>query len=646
MKLRTQAVLLGMAAILALAPRPAAADTRIFDIQLGLVAENTTVQIDGVVVTAVGRFGFFVQEPNSDPTYQRQWSGIWIFTNDLPTVEKGDLVNVSGVYQEYFDFSEIDETLGGAYSVVGTAAVPAPVQMRIAEVNDTGAMAENYESVLIRVDRTDATLFSRAPNPFNEWYMSTQPTIGVGDSLLFDVYSAAPGGDFEYDVPPAGTGYTFAQGILVYNFGQYKLAPRSCEGDLGGPCKPKLRGGYATAINKVNAQFGVGVDEVTAENANNYELASGFLVLAAQRDDNNHRIVHLTTENLPGGEPDQLIVNACKSEGGVNGDPNQTFNFRTGITRIEKIQKVTTPAVNDSSPLFGEIVTVEGKITALDGNYYYMQDAEGGQWDGLYSRVARGGSLAIGDKVQVTGRVNEFFGSTQINYQSGCDNWVNLGPQGAPVVNTVTAAQIKYRSATKVAEVWENQLVKIVNATVDSLTGTPGPYFREWLLRQTPDTAGCDLDGITGVSYDPCRLDRVDMTGILRYNFNQYRIAPRTGRGGDINVVFDNPACVATAVDEWNLSSLTVLGQNQPNPFQGSTQIVLRLPETSRVQLDVLDVGGRLVRRLVESDLAVGSHLVAWDGRNQDGVVVGSGTYFYRLRTDGHELSRKMMVLK
>lgn len=647
MKLRHTALVLGLCAASGVFADAALADTSIFDIQLGVVLPGTFVQVDNVVVTGVGKFGFFVQEPNPDPTWQRQWSGVWFFTNaNNGNVHKGDLVNVSGTVAEFFDFTEIDMNVGGGtFEIVGTGTIPSPVNLLISECNDTGALAEAYESVFIRVDRTDPSLFARAADAFNEWYVSTAATIGTGDSLLVDTRSAQPGDDFEYDIPAAGTQLSYVQGILTYDHAKYKIAPRNCETDLGGPCKPVLKGGYSVGVNKVNVQFGVGVDELTSENANNYELGSGFNVLSAMRDDANHKLVHLTTDNLPNGSPEQVIVNNVKSEGGLVGSPNQTANFRSGFTPIQQIQFVANPGTNDISPLVNEVVTVDGKITATDGNYYYLQDAEGGQWDGIYSRIAKTGDIHVGDRIQVTGAVNEFNGATQIGFKQGNDNFVNLGFVGNPVVNTVTAGQIKYRSSTKVAEPFEYQLVKIVNATVDSLAGTPGPVFREWLLKQLPDTAGCDLDGITGVSYDPCISDRVDMTGILRFAFGTYRIAPRTGRGLDINVVFDNPACAKTAVDETSAASL-VLGASQPNPFTSSTQIFLRLPATGPVSLEVVDVGGRVVRTLAEGEMTAGPHMLTWDGRREDGQRVPAGTYFYRLRTKGREVARKLMVVK
>ena len=91
----------------------------------------------------------------------------------------------------------------------------------------------------------------------------------------------------------------------------------------------------------------------------------------------------------------------------------------------------------------------------------------------------------------------------------------------------------------------------------------------------------------------------------------------------------------------------TRLEQNYPNPFNPATTIAFSLKARSRVRIDVIDVTGAHVRTLVDETRAAGSHSdVRWDGRNVQGESVASGVYFYRLRTDSFEKTRKMVLLK
>jgi hypothetical protein len=89
-----------------------------------------------------------------------------------------------------------------------------------------------------------------------------------------------------------------------------------------------------------------------------------------------------------------------------------------------------------------------------------------------------------------------------------------------------------------------------------------------------------------------------------------------------------------------------VLHQNRPNPFNPTTTIPYSLRESGHVRLDIFDVSGRLVRTLVDLDEADGMHYVAWNGRDQEGRPLPSGIYLYRVRKEGGEDSRMMLLLK
>jgi glycerophosphoryl diester phosphodiesterase len=63
-------------------------------------------------------------------------------------------------------------------------------------------------------------------------------------------------------------------------------------------------------------------------------------------------------------------------------------------------------------------------------------------------------------------------------------------------------------------------------------------------------------------------------------------------------------------------------------------------------RLEIYDVHGALVRRLVDADLPAGAHRVFWRGEDRDGGNVSSGVYFYVLDTGGHRYSRKMVLTR
>lgn len=68
-----------------------------------------------------------------------------------------------------------------------------------------------------------------------------------------------------------------------------------------------------------------------------------------------------------------------------------------------------------------------------------------------------------------------------------------------------------------------------------------------------------------------------------------------------------------------------------PNPFNPTTRIRFTLPAAGRAQVRVYDAAGRLVRTLVDAELAAAAHVATWDGRDDAGRSCPSGVYFYRV---------------
>jgi len=89
------------------------------------------------------------------------------------------------------------------------------------------------------------------------------------------------------------------------------------------------------------------------------------------------------------------------------------------------------------------------------------------------------------------------------------------------------------------------------------------------------------------------------------------------------------------------------LGQNYPNPFNLRTIISFTLPNSAPVSLDVFDILGRRVERLIDkAELQAGVHQITWDGTNAAGATVTSGIYFYRLVCGERSAIRQMTLLK
>lgn len=83
-----------------------------------------------------------------------------------------------------------------------------------------------------------------------------------------------------------------------------------------------------------------------------------------------------------------------------------------------------------------------------------------------------------------------------------------------------------------------------------------------------------------------------------------------------------------------------------PNPFNASTRIAFRLLEPGFARLTIYDMRGAAIRKLREASLDAGVHRVSWDGRNDAGAQVASGTYFVRFVAGDHHDSQRLVLIK
>jgi hypothetical protein len=81
-----------------------------------------------------------------------------------------------------------------------------------------------------------------------------------------------------------------------------------------------------------------------------------------------------------------------------------------------------------------------------------------------------------------------------------------------------------------------------------------------------------------------------------------------------------------------------------PNPLQEETVIRFAAPAAGDVSVDVFDVQGRLVRRVLEGLVAVGAQQVVWDGRDEEGQPVSPGLYFGRVQGAAQGVVRLTVV--
>lgn len=186
----------------------------IADIQQGEVPEGSAASLSGVVVTAVGSNNAYVQDPNAA---QAAWSGIMVFTGSSPGVVIGDVVDVSGTVEEYFEMTELS---GATITKTGTTTPIEPTALTVAQ-----AATEDYEGVLVTL--TDVTTV------VDPWDCSNDHP-SCSDPNLWEVNGAIVVGDAVYQDSDwaAKAGSMPVTGVMHYRFERRRIYPR-VSADLG-----------------------------------------------------------------------------------------------------------------------------------------------------------------------------------------------------------------------------------------------------------------------------------------------------------------------------------------------------------------------------------------------------------------------------
>lgn len=83
------------------------------------------------------------------------------------------------------------------------------------------------------------------------------------------------------------------------------------------------------------------------------------------------------------------------------------------------------------------------------------------------------------------------------------------------------------------------------------------------------------------------------------------------------------------------------LSQNYPNPFNPATTIVYNIPYSNHVTLEVYNILGQRIKKLVDELQYEGNYKITFDASE-----LPSGVYIYRLKSGSYTASKKMLILK
>ena len=88
------------------------------------------------------------------------------------------------------------------------------------------------------------------------------------------------------------------------------------------------------------------------------------------------------------------------------------------------------------------------------------------------------------------------------------------------------------------------------------------------------------------------------------------------------------------------------LAQNYPNPFNPQTHITFQIHKAGTYELSIYNITGEKITVLKSGKMIPGSYSVTWNARDQKGIKVASGVYFYHLSSKEYSITKKMVLLQ
>jgi len=179
-----------------------------------------------------------------------------------------------------------------------------------------------------------------------------------------------------------------------------------------------------------------------------------------------------------------------------------------------------------------------------------------------------------------------------------------------------------------------------------NFSATPGDnkVILRWSTSSEINNLGFELqrsiDGNNGWSAITFISGAGNSSSTLNYSYTDENLTARRYyyrlKQIDIDQRFTYSAIVSAVLDGRESFGLQ---QNYPNPFRGETIIRFTLPQSTKVNLSLFDMNGRLVKTLVNGSKDAGTHAVTLNSG-----VLTSGLYFYKLQAEGFTDVKKMTI--
>jgi hypothetical protein len=611
------------------------------------------VTVEGVALSSSEHFyagsnsSFYLIDENGG-----DYSGVLVFKNvgGAFDVFVGDRLRVTGTVAEYRTqesgrYSHMTEIVPNDPSVDVEVLdyeqpLPDPVfvdMWYLDPIRHEDHVAERYEAMLMEIHDAVVVDISAPPS----W---RQFTVADPEGNRAVIRTAAYGLS-SYGRPPLGSTFSMIRGVIYQVYSNYNVMPRDINdlilavgppiisGTTIGPCG-------ATPADLIHIAVNISDDTAIDEAFVYYRVNGGaFIDFPLTRDLSNPILYTADLPAQPEGSMVDFYIYAMDDEGNPShhpadgaGSPSFPQLYVSSVTPTTCLQIQSETYADGASLYQCRPATITGVVTfgytdfgftAEDTYRNYIVAEAGGANHAIYiynnqSHGAWLEQLERGDLVTLQGMVTEYNGLTELTSISG----FTLHSPG----NDSPVTPLALGSFLASPEPWESVLVELSNLTVTADAG-----FGEWLVQDGQgnqiilDNLGTwDVQLSVGAHMDGLR-------GVITYNFNAWKIAPRQ------NDDFINLSGLArpTRPVEFSLAAAV------PNPFNPATTIHYELSRETELRLSVVNLAGQEVALLASGRRPAGGHSVVFDGSR-----LASGLYLARLEAEGRSSQLKLLLVK
>lgn len=647
--------LFGAALILGLVVGGAAVAQTIDDIQVynpvtGAPASpyaNQVVTVDGIIVERLN------YSSGSAYIWKAGDGGIALFGSGGDSPVYGDEVSVTGTVGIFSGEIQLGTP---TFSVLSSGNVPVPVDMTITQI------LSDYENVGT-FGRSTGVVTSKNTASFNKQFYMTDGTdtiqVYIDGTTGIDISAVDIGDTYQVTAP-----------IVVFN-GEIELKPV-----LQALLVENPAGDTLPVIANVNCDNWAPTSStpvtVSAAITDNLGIASATLYYRDSNGTSPGAWQTVAMGNV-GGDTYAGTIPAPHAQSQVDwyvyatdtaaqpvaypgNAPTSFVSLAVGFTTIYAMQTVHPDSTGQNNNFIDKILNIKGVVTAAGA-------AQAGAASKLIVQeplknpatksYAFGGVLVYesagryqyfqGDSVEIGGQGEEYFGLTEmIPHNPEAIRLVGFGQALPPASRVRTNILEDDRTSSDgdgaSGEAWESVWVQTWNASVVDTVGL-GQY-REWLISDTgARNDSLFVDTYQPLAYVPTIGDVVVITGFMDYEFGNFKIRP-----------IDDSYVTLTGLSavDGNVPTIEKAGgfrSIHPNPFNPSTKISFVVTRGDLVQLNVYNIRGEKVRTLVQDLLPAGEMELSWDGTDDAGKSVASGSYFARLRIGKEVMQVRQMQL-